>query len=108
MPDQQKKPYGAWPSPVTAALILESGVGLAETAVFDDAVYWLETRPREQGRSVIVRRAPGGPALDLVPPEYNVRTRVHEYGGGAYLVTRRGVFFSNFSDQDHCCPINLQ
>lgn len=100
MSDQQKKPYGAWPSPVTAALILESGVGLAEITVFDDAVYWLETRPREQGRAVIVRREPGGPALDLVPPAYNVRTRVHEYGGGAYLVTRRGVFFSNFRDQD--------
>ena len=99
MSDQQKKPYGAWPSPITTALILESGVGLAEITVFDDAVYWLETRPREQGRSVIVRREPGGPALDLVPPAYNVRTRVHEYGGGAYLVTRRGVFFANFRDQ---------
>ena len=100
MSGKQKKPYGAWPSPVTAALILESGVGLAEITVFGDEIYWLETRPREQGRNVIVRLRPGQPALDLTPPEYNARTRVHEYGGGAYLVTHRGVFFANFSDQN--------
>lgn len=100
MSGKQKKPYGAWQSPVTAALILESGVGLAEITAFGDEVYWLETRPREQGRCVIVRLRPGEPALDLTPPEYNARTRVHEYGGGAYLVTHRGVFFVNFSDQN--------
>lgn len=100
MSGKQKKPYGAWQSPVTAALILESGVGLAEITVFGDEVYWLETRPREQGRGVIVRLRPGEPALDLTPAEYNARTRVHEYGGGAYLVTHRGVFFANFSDQN--------
>ena len=100
MTAKQKKPYGAWKSPVTAALILESGVGLAEITLFGDAVYWLEMRPRERGRCVIMRLKHGEPAQDITPPEYNVRTRVHEYGGGAYLVTDRGVFFSNFSDQD--------
>jgi dipeptidyl aminopeptidase/acylaminoacyl peptidase len=62
-------------------------------------VYWLEGRASEGGRNVIVKRSPSGEIVDVTPPGCNVRTRVHEYGGGAYMVYRRTIFFSNFTDQ---------
>jgi dipeptidyl aminopeptidase/acylaminoacyl peptidase len=62
-------------------------------------VYWIETRPLEGGRHVIVRRTPDGATRDVTPPGFNARTRVHEYGGGAYAVRDGVVYFTNFADQ---------
>lgn len=64
-----------------------------------DALYWLESRPQEGGRHVLVQRAADGTTTDVVSAPYNVRTRVHEYGGGAYAVAPDAVYFSNFADQ---------
>jgi dipeptidyl aminopeptidase/acylaminoacyl peptidase len=64
-----------------------------------DDVYWLERRPNEGGRSVLVRRRADGRDEELTPQGFNVRTRVHEYGGGAYVVAGGKVYFSNFTDQ---------
>jgi dipeptidyl aminopeptidase/acylaminoacyl peptidase len=68
-------------------------------AVDGDDIYWLERRPHEGGRSVLVRRRAGGRHDELTPEGFNVRTRVHEYGGGAYIVAGGETYFSNFSDQ---------
>ena len=92
-------PYGSWESPITSDLIVSSTVGLGAIQVDGDDVYWLEGRPREGGRQVLVRRSPDGKTSDVTPPPYNVRTRVHEYGGGAYTVSDGTVIFANFSDQ---------
>jgi dipeptidyl aminopeptidase/acylaminoacyl peptidase len=92
-------PYGSWSSPITAAFVAEAGVRLGQVETSDEAVLWLEGRPAEGGRNVIVRRAPDGSVGDLTPPGVNVRTRVHEYGGGAYLVHGDAVFFSRWDDQ---------
>jgi dipeptidyl aminopeptidase/acylaminoacyl peptidase len=92
-------PYGSWESPITAELIAASAVTLADTAVDGDDVYWLEGRPAEAGRYVIVRRTPDGKTADVTPAGYNVRTTVHEYGGGSFLVHNGVVYFSNFADQ---------
>ncbi len=92
-------PYGSWKSPITTALIVSGAVGLGKIALEGDDVYWVEMRPSEGGRMVIVRRSPGGSTSDLTPESYSVRTRVHEYGGSAYLVNNGVVYFSNFSDQ---------
>jgi len=62
-------------------------------------VYWCEMRPSEAGRNVVVKRAPDGETVDVNPPPFNVRTTVHEYGGGAYKVNEGTVYFTNFSDQ---------
>ena len=67
---------------------------LSEIFVSGSDVYWLEGRPAEKGRGVVVRRR-GGIPEDLTPEPFNVRTRVHEYGGGAYWVAGETVFFSN-------------
>jgi dipeptidyl aminopeptidase/acylaminoacyl peptidase len=94
-------PYGAWGSPVTSELIVAKTIGLREVTLAGEAVYWLEMRPEENGRCVVVRRGPDGALTDQNPAPFNARTRVHEYGGGAYLVRPDSpeVYFSNFSDQ---------
>jgi dipeptidyl aminopeptidase/acylaminoacyl peptidase len=92
-------PYGSWKSPITSDLIVEGSVGLGLTTFDGDDIYWIELRPKEGGRNVIVRRSPDGACIDVTPPPFNARTRVHEYGGGEYLVKDGIVYFSNFSDQ---------
>src|SRR5439155_6410927 len=92
-------PYGSWSSPITSALLTSSGISFSELDFSDEHVYWLESRPDEAGRVVVVRCAPGGQPADVIPQDFNARTRAHKYGGGAYLVHRGIVFFSNFKDQ---------
>ncbi len=99
MTEPQVAPYGSWRSPITADLITRGSVGLGRTALDGDDVYWLEVRPSEAGRSVVVRRTPDGATHDITPPPFNARTRVHEYGGGDYAVFDRTIYFSNFADQ---------
>jgi dipeptidyl aminopeptidase/acylaminoacyl peptidase len=94
-----QKSYGTWPSPISAEAVATQGVRLGSVAVDGDDVYWLERRPNEGGRSVLVRRRADGRLEELTPQGFNVRTRVHEYGGGAYVVAAGDVYFSNFSDQ---------
>ncbi|HEX6284152.1 MAG TPA: hypothetical protein VFZ71_04730, partial [Pyrinomonadaceae bacterium] len=78
-------PYGSWKSPITSDLIVSGSVGLSQPA-FDGAnIYWVEMRPTESGRNVIVRRNNTGDLTDVTPQPFNARTRVHEYGGGDYL-----------------------
>lgn len=94
-----EKPYGSWRSPITTGLIASATMGLGQTALSEGVVYWVETRPREGGRGVIVRRTEDGKIKEVNSLPYNARTRVHEYGGGAFLVAGDSVFFSNFEDQ---------
>ena len=95
----QTAPYGSWRSPVSADLLVSSSIALERILLDGADVYWVETRPSEGGRSVVVRRAGGGETGDVTPPGFNARTRVHEYGGGAYTVDLGVVYFSNFADQ---------
>ena len=103
-------PYGAWRSPVTAALVARSEVRLSSVMFGPDgALWWSEGRPDEGGRSVVVRRGPqGGNIRDLLPGGWNARTRVHEYGGGAWLPVGETTFvFANWEDQRlYLCPDN--
>jgi dipeptidyl aminopeptidase/acylaminoacyl peptidase len=92
------KAYGAWTSPITAASLAEGMIGLVDLRVADGRLYWLENRPAEGGRLVLMTRD-GDTARQLTPEGFNLRTRVHEYGGAAYLVTPAGVWFSQFRDQ---------
>ncbi len=93
-------PYGTWPSPLTAADIVAAGVGLSQPRFTGPHIYWLESRPTEGGRNVVVRRGPDGRCEDVNAAPLNARTRVHEYGGGDYLVLDDGsVLLSDFADQ---------
>jgi len=93
-------PYGSWKSPITSDLIVKGSIGLSQVKMDGDDIYWIEMRPSEGGRQVIVRHPPAGPRADVTPREFNARTRVHEYGGGDYIVHDGVVFFSNFGDQE--------
>lgn len=95
-------PYGSWRSPITSDLIVAGTVRLGQIELDGEDVYWIEGRPAEKGRNVIVRRSPnslGGATVDLTPQPFNARTLVNEYGGGSFTVSNGEAFFSNFSDQ---------
>jgi dipeptidyl aminopeptidase/acylaminoacyl peptidase len=99
MPTAKTALYGSWKSPITSDLIVAQSTMLSDVRVDGDHVYWLEGRPQEQGRNVIVRAGPDGAVADITPPGFNVRTRVHEYGGAAWLVADGTCIFANFVDQ---------
>ena len=92
-------PYGSWKSPITAESLVASAVGLEQITLDGDVTYWVESRPSEGGRSVIVRRDAHGKIADVTPQPFNARTRVHEYGGRSYAVHGDTIYFANFADQ---------
>jgi len=92
-------PYGSWKSPITSDVIVAATVGLGQIQLDGDDVYWLEARPTEGGRNVVARWTPDGRITDVTPAPFNARTRVHEYGGGSFAVSRGVVHFSHFPDQ---------
>jgi dipeptidyl aminopeptidase/acylaminoacyl peptidase len=91
--------YGTWPSPLAAADLARSSVTLTYARVADGAPYWLESRPAEGGRYVVVTLGAGGALKVLTPEAFNARTRVHEYGGVPYVLGHDAIYFSNFVDQ---------
>ena len=93
------KPYGSWKSPISTDLIVAESVGLGQIVLDDEDVYWVEARPSEAGRNVVVRLTQDGHIADITPSPFSVRTRVHEYGGGAFAVSGGVVYFSNYGDQ---------
>ena len=93
------KPYGSWPSPLTASRVTAGALRLDHVQLDGEEVYWVEGRASEGGRYVIVRRTADGAIIDVTPTVFNVRTRVHEYGGAAYTVDRGTIYFANFADQ---------
>jgi dipeptidyl aminopeptidase/acylaminoacyl peptidase len=92
-------PYGTWTSPITAETVAGGALRLGSVLVEDETIFWLEGRPAEGGRGVIVKRTPDGRVADVTPPGTNVRTRVHEYGGASYAVCRGTVYYAEFGDQ---------
>ena len=92
-------PYGSWKSPITAEVVSGGEIGLEQVRIDGDNIYWIERRPHEGGRKVIIRRSADGKLSDVTPTGFNARTRVHEYGGGDYAVADGRIIFSNFADQ---------
>lgn len=96
---QQVAPYGSWKSPITADLVANAKGSPSSIAVDRADIYWLESRPTEGGRNAILHLQPDGTIRECTPAEYNVRSTVHEYGGGAYTVHGGIIYFANFRDQ---------
>ena len=92
-------PYGSWHSPITADAIVAESIGISSVAIDGDSILWTESRPSEGGRYVIVRIAQDGTVSDVNVAPFNARTRVHEYGGGAWIADAGTVWFSHFDDQ---------
>lgn len=92
-------PCGSWPSPLSVSGAAGAQLRYQQPRVTADSVYWLESRPQENGRAVLVKADLQGSTRDLTPAPYSVRSRVHEYGGGAYAVAVGVAYFCNDADQ---------
>ena len=115
MATRPRVPYGVWPSPITAADVARGRLRIAFPTVIGGEVWWQEGRPEEGGRVTVVHRAAGGKLADVLPAPWNVRSRVHEYGGLSYLPVPRSsvqpagsggraprghaIVFANYADQ---------
>ncbi len=97
--EPSEAPYGSWRSPISAEMLVRGAVRFGDLSIDGDTVYWVEGRPQDEGRYVIVRRRPDGTIDDVLPPPFSARTLVHEYGGGALLASDGVVYFSNYADQ---------
>ena len=103
MKKPQLAPYGSWKSPITSDLIASGTIRLEQVALDGENIYWIEMRPAEGGRCVVVQHSSDGQTKDITPSPFNARTRVHEYGGGAFAIHDSSVYFSNFTDQRIYC-----
>lgn len=93
-------PYGSWVSPISAAALAEGGHPVEGGAFVAGQIWWSELRPAEAGRYAVRRAGADGAPLDVLPPPWNARTRVHEYGGGAWTATPDAeLVFVEFADQ---------
>lgn len=97
-PPLTRQPFGSWPSPLSIDLAVASARGLREPRFDGSRLTWIEGRPEEGGRSVVMTLNPENHPVDVTPAGFDARTRVHEYGGGAYAVSLGLVVFSNFAD----------
>ena len=97
--DPTAAPFGTWVSPITPDLVATAMVDLLDVQIDGGDVYWIEGRPQEAGRHVLVCHQDDGSNVDVPPASYSARTRVHEYGGAASVVADGTSYFSNFSDQ---------
>lgn len=103
MNDIEKSPYGSWRSKISAAIVAKSGIGsnllLSELKLGKDNIYWLERNLKHSGSRDLMRWSQDGIIESVVSAPFDVRTRVHEYGGGSYAIWRDVIFFINFEDQ---------
>ncbi len=90
--------FGTFASPITSDLITAATVSLDEVRVDGADIYFIERRPSENGRCVIVCQKSNGSIADITPPGFHVRTMAHEYGGGSYTVLHETVYFNNLPD----------
>jgi dipeptidyl aminopeptidase/acylaminoacyl peptidase len=102
-------PYGSWPSPISVEMVVAGALSLREPRLDGGDAYWIEGRPAEQGRQVIVRSSgdDGARLRDITPPDFNARNMVHEYGGGVYTVAAGVAYFSSLSDGRIWCQTAL-
>lgn len=99
MPRPTTTPFGNWTSPITSELVATAMIDLVDVLLDGTDVYWVEGRPQEAGRRVLVRHSADGTAMDVTPEPFSARTRVHEYGGAGVVVSGGVSYFSNFKDQ---------
>jgi dipeptidyl aminopeptidase/acylaminoacyl peptidase len=94
-------PYGQWNSPITPAMISKLDKSLRSThiAIEGQTIYWTETRPEEKGRTVLLSRNRAGTIREVTPSNFDVKTKVHEYGGAPYALCGEILYFVNRTDQ---------
>lgn len=93
-----QRPYGSWTSPISAQALVEDSLRLGQIQTDKANIYWTEGRPSEKGRTALMKWEAGA-ACEISSSEVDVRTRAHEYGGGAFLCAGGKQFFVNNADQ---------
>lgn len=103
-----KAPFGSWSSPITAEFVAGKDPNLtADMQVDGGILYFVEARPNEGGRRVLLAKAPGEDVREVLPTQFNVRTRYLEYGAKSFVVHRGTVYFVNYADQQvYACAAN--
>lgn len=91
--------FGFWESPISAEMVASNAKRFSQIQCDQGCVYWLEQRPSESGRQVVMCKTAAGEVNTKTPNGFNVRTRVHEYGGGDYCVKDGIIYFVNAADQ---------
>lgn len=105
MSKPRPRPYGSWPSPITAELLVEGAARISEVMadpVRPGLLWWAESRPERSGRTAVMRfdlNAEAGAAQEVTPVGANVRTLVHEYGGGAWWPHDGALYYVEYADQ---------
>jgi len=90
-----QSPYGSWISPIDSCIVSNGAIRLEQVVLDGKDIYWIESRPSEGGRNVIVRLTADGKIEDVLNKDYNARTRVHEYGGASYFVHDGSIYYLN-------------
>ncbi len=99
MEPSKRLPYGSWPSPISADSLVEGVSTVTDMFVDGEDLWWSESRPDEGGRTAIMFQSEKGQAREVTPPDANARSKVHEYGGGAWFVADRYLYYVEFRDQ---------
>ena len=95
--------YGSWKSPITADQMASKSIDFSFPRFFDGQLFWMEFRPSESARTVIVRSDDSGNQQTLTPEGFSAQTKAHEYGGCCYTLGNNSVFFVNAKDQRIYC-----
>lgn len=90
--------YGTWKSPISAEMLISGGSSISEVVPDGDSVWWSESRPAEGGRNAIMRWQ-AGRKHEVTPTDTNVRTLMHEYGGGAWWAENGRLWYVDYHDQ---------
>lgn len=90
-------PFGSWPSPISAEMVALGSMSISSPRIQYDDIYWIESRAAEKGRLVIMHWDKNT-LREINPTPFNARTNVHEYGGGAYLVSSDAIYFNHLVD----------
>lgn len=92
-------PYGSWTGLFDIKALFEKPATPAYPVKHDGRIYWLEARPEEGGRAVLMRREASGIEHCLTPDNFSLRSTVHEYGGCPYTIHGSACYFVNAVDQ---------
>ena len=97
-PLPKQAPYGSWSSPISAQMLVSGAVGISELVPDGPAIWWAESRPEEGGRVAIMHHEAGN-SIEVTPADANVRTLMHEYGGGAWWAADSVLWYVDYDDQ---------
>jgi len=101
-------PYHQWEPAISAEEVFRASVNFMFLSTDGrGSLYWIELRPAEKGRCVLMMRTPAGDVRELLPSPFSARSRVMEYGGRPYVAGHGRIVFSNFVDQRlYMMPLN--